>query len=111
MIRGLYGFLTPLDRRCRRHPPSHYLRMMTYDAISYTGGPLRCLADLVGPDRLMFGSDHPFFAPRARGPGMDAIPWATPTATHAAITAAFATDAERAAVLQGNAVRLLRLDA
>ena len=85
--------------------------MMTYDAISYTGGPLRCLADLVGPDRLMFGSDHPCFAPRARGPAMDLMPWATPTATHAAIADAFALDEElRSGALRGNAARLLRLE-
>ncbi len=81
---------------------------MTFDAIAYTEGPLRCLAELVGPDRLMFGSDHPFFAPRVRGPPMDAAPWATPTATRAAVEGGLPPQ-QRAAVLRENAARLLRL--
>lgn len=37
-----------------------YLRWFYFDAITYHPGPLRLLLDLVGPDRCMFGTDHPF---------------------------------------------------
>ena len=56
----------------------------------------------------MFGTDHPFFAPRERGPRMDRATWSTAAATHAAIDA-LPQDQQRA-VARDNAVRLLRLD-
>jgi predicted TIM-barrel fold metal-dependent hydrolase len=45
-------------RRCRG--VEDYLRWFYYDAITYHPGPLRLLLDVVGPNRCMFGTDHPF---------------------------------------------------
>jgi predicted TIM-barrel fold metal-dependent hydrolase len=91
-----------------RHRPSDYLRRMTFDAIAYHGPALKCLVELVGADRVMFGTDHPFFAPRERGPRMDTLSWSTAAATHAAIDA-LPADQQRA-VARENAMRLLRLE-
>lgn len=44
----------------RRRRFEDYLRWFYYDAITYEPGPLGRLLDLVGPDRCMFGTDHPF---------------------------------------------------
>ncbi|MDB5533169.1 MAG: hypothetical protein JWO28_1484 [Hyphomicrobiales bacterium] len=39
--------------------PSDYLRMMYMDTTSYHAPAIRCAADTVGADRLVFGSDSP----------------------------------------------------
>ena len=41
-------------------PPSTYLRRFWYDTITHASTPLSFLVDLVGADRVMFGSDLPF---------------------------------------------------
>jgi aminocarboxymuconate-semialdehyde decarboxylase len=41
-------------------PPSTYLRRFWYDTITHAGAPLGFLVNLVGSDRVMFGSDLPF---------------------------------------------------
>ena len=41
-------------------PPSAYLRRFHYDTLLHHPGALRYLADLVGVDRLLLGSDYPF---------------------------------------------------
>lgn len=46
-----------------QHMPSDYLRRMYYDGISYHYPTLDCAAQMVGSDRIMFGTDHPFFPP------------------------------------------------
>ena len=43
--------------------PSEYLKLMYYDAVTYQPASLNCVASLVGSDRLMFGTDNPFFPP------------------------------------------------
>jgi aminocarboxymuconate-semialdehyde decarboxylase len=48
-----------------KHAPSEYLKRFYYDAISYGDPALDCLVKLVGHDRIMFGTDNPFFAPLA----------------------------------------------
>ncbi|MBM3487049.1 MAG: amidohydrolase [Alphaproteobacteria bacterium] len=40
--------------------PSSYLRRFHYDTILHAPAPLRFLADLVGADRLLLGTDYPF---------------------------------------------------
>jgi aminocarboxymuconate-semialdehyde decarboxylase len=48
---------------CRAHiakPPSHYLRHFYYDTVVASPASLRFLIDLVGADRVMFGTDFPF---------------------------------------------------
>lgn len=46
-----------------KHAPSDYLKRFYFDAISYSGAALDCLISQVGVDRIMFGTDNPFFAP------------------------------------------------
>lgn len=43
--------------------PSEYLQKMYYDSISYHQPTLACARQFVGDERLMFGTDHPFFPP------------------------------------------------
>ena len=45
------------------HAPSDYLKRMYFDAIAYSGTNLKGLIDHVGSDRIMFGTDNPFFPP------------------------------------------------
>jgi predicted TIM-barrel fold metal-dependent hydrolase len=43
------------------YPPSHYLKRHYYDtALSYAPSSLRCTLDLVGVDRVVFGTDFPY---------------------------------------------------
>mmetsp|Transcript_225 Transcript_225/g.205 ORF Transcript_225/g.205 Transcript_225/m.205 type:complete len:325 (-) Transcript_225:199-1173(-) len=44
-----------------KNPPSWYLRKFYYDAVGYHAPSLRCTIDFVGIDRIVFGTDHPFF--------------------------------------------------
>lgn len=43
--------------------PNHYLKKMYFDAISYSAPALQCLISTVGDERIMFGTDNPFFPP------------------------------------------------
>lgn len=76
-------------------PPSSYLRRFHYDTILHAPAPLRFLADLVGSDRLVLGTDYPF-------PVQDLDPVAT---AHGIGLGAV----EIARVLDGNARTLFRL--
>jgi len=43
------------------NPPSHYLKRHYYDtALSYYHGSLRCTAEMVGVDHMLFGTDSPY---------------------------------------------------
>eukprot|EP00164_Ancoracysta_twista_P004394 GFYU01005923.1.p1 GENE.GFYU01005923.1~~GFYU01005923.1.p1 ORF type:complete len:383 (-),score=87.98 GFYU01005923.1:440-1588(-) len=46
-----------------KHLPSVYLKRMYYDSISYHNPALDAAIAFAGGDRLMFGTDHPFFPP------------------------------------------------
>lgn len=41
-------------------PPSRSIARLYVDAITYAAGPLRASIAMVGEDRVMFGTDHPF---------------------------------------------------
>ena len=41
-------------------PPSHYLKQLYYDTVVASAASLHFLIDLVGADRVMFGSDFPY---------------------------------------------------
>ena len=43
-----------------RRPPKDYLRWFYYDTVLFDDEPTRYLLDLVGPDRVLAGSDCPF---------------------------------------------------
>ena len=42
-----------------RHPPSHYLRMMYFDTVTYHPPAARLVLDTVGADHVLYGSDAP----------------------------------------------------
>ena len=66
-------------------PPSQDLAKLYLDSVAYHERSLRAAADLVGVDRMVYGSDHPFSI-------------ADPAANTAALTAAFDEgDAQRVA--------------
>lgn len=41
-------------------PPLDYLDNLLFDTVIFESGPLRYLLDLVGPERVLFGTDLPF---------------------------------------------------
>jgi aminocarboxymuconate-semialdehyde decarboxylase len=90
-----------------RHEPSAYLRNLYFDAIGYQVSTLQLLISLVGVDRVMFGTDHPFFPPHVANAELDSTEWHSP-ATHRAVLAGLGPEAE-AAILSGNAMSLLRI--
>lgn len=97
-----------MDPKLRlKQDPSAYLRMLYYDAISYQVPTLQLLVSLVGVDRIMFGTDHPFFPPHVPNAALDATAWHSPTA-HRPILQALGEE-HATAILRGNACRILDL--
>ncbi len=41
------------------HPPSHYLRRLFYDTVSFSVPSLRCALESVGPGQIVMGTDYP----------------------------------------------------
>ncbi len=86
---------------CRAHiqrPPSEYLKRFHYDGVNFDPDAIRLAVAFAGADRILAGSDYPHqigsIAAMKRG-----------------LAAAELTDAERGAILGGNAARLLGLAA
>ena len=79
------------------------------DAVIYGDVGLKAAIQAAGSvDRVLFGTDHPFFP--ALNPTQEK--WPSVTSNYAAISTAFGDDSESAkAVLGGNALRILSLDA
>ena len=78
-----------------RKKPTEYLNQLHFDALVFTPEALRHLVAQVGASQIMLGSDHP-------------IPWEEHPVDHVFATESL-TDDEKAAILGGNATRLLRL--
>jgi predicted TIM-barrel fold metal-dependent hydrolase len=85
-----------------KHRPSDYLRMMYFDAIAYQVPTLQLLIRLVGAERIMFGTDHPFFPPSVANAELDTTVWHSPAA-HRPILAALG-DETAVAILRRNAM-------
>lgn len=93
-----HGFRhAPQLRGYRGRPPREYLRWFRYDTVLFDDEPTRYLLDLVGPDRVMAGSDCPFAM-------HDHRPFEVPSCLDLA-----PADLER--VAGGNAIELFHLDA
>jgi len=73
--------------------PAESLSKFLYDSITHAPGALRFLLSEVGPERIVFGSDYPFDMGTTRGVEE--------------IEEAIADAAVRAALLEGNARRLI----
>jgi len=90
------GVRTRKELARMRQPASAYLRRFYYDTISHHPGIMRCLADLVGFDRIVVGSDYNMDAGYSRPVEfVDRIPGLT--------------ERERKLVLEENGARLLGL--
>jgi len=79
-----------------RRQPSAYLDQIYFDSLVFTPEALRNLVRQVGPGQVVLGSDHPF-------------PWSNRPVDHVAHTDGL-SDAEKAAIVGGNAARMLGLD-
>lgn len=76
------------------------------DAVVYGEAGLKAAVEASGADRLMFGTDHPFFPPLEK----DQKQWLSVKTNQNAIESAFDKDQEAfQAVIGGNAVRILDL--
>jgi aminocarboxymuconate-semialdehyde decarboxylase len=86
---GTYGAI--------KKKPTEYLKQMYYDTMVFTAEGLRHLAAEVGASQLMLGTDFPY-------------PW-TKTAVDHIMNTPGLSDADKLAILEGNATRLLGMSA
>src|SRR5436189_117260 len=101
--RSDHGCFTRLDR-CAGGPygpikkkPSEYLKQMYYDTMVFTPEGVRHLAAEVGASQLLVGTDYPY-------------PW-TKTAVDLILDPPGVSDADKAAMLGGPAMKLLGINA
>src|SRR5436190_23647910 len=52
-------FLGPYKPMRIRHPPSHYLKKMHLDTVTYNPPAMKMILDWMGSDRVVYGSDAP----------------------------------------------------
>jgi aminocarboxymuconate-semialdehyde decarboxylase len=76
------------------------------DAVVYGEAGLKAAVQASGADRLMFGTDHPFFPPLEEGEKE----WLSVRTNEKAIKGTFEDDETVRAVMGGNAVRVLKLE-
>src|SRR5258708_5912032 len=76
--------------------PTEYLKQLYYDTMVFTPEGLRHLAAEVGVSQLMVGTDYPF-------------PWVKTAVDHVLSTPGL-SDADKAAILEGNAAKLLGIN-
>jgi aminocarboxymuconate-semialdehyde decarboxylase len=78
-----------------RDRPGTYVGRFYYDTVTYTDRNLRFLVDVVGVERVLFGTDWP-------------APMVVDDPVRRIERSAVLTDAERQAILRGNAARVFR---
>jgi aminocarboxymuconate-semialdehyde decarboxylase len=95
--RSEHAYSARPDAHSMQHPPSEYLKRIFFDSLVYSPQALRMLIDQVGVSQVVIGTDYPFDM------GHYDI--------HALVGATASLDeAQRVAILSGNAARLLGLD-
>jgi aminocarboxymuconate-semialdehyde decarboxylase len=98
--RSDHGCLT-FPNNCSKTPlkkkPTEYLRQLYFDSLVFTPEALRHLVAETGVSQIVMGTDYPF-------------PWTSTAVDHILNTASL-SNAEREAILGGNAARLLRVPA
>jgi aminocarboxymuconate-semialdehyde decarboxylase len=94
--RSDHGYNTRPDAHSMQRPPSDYLRQIWFDTLVYTPEGLRHLVRQVGASQLVVGTDYPFdMGAYDVHTLVDALPELS--------------EAEKSAILGGNAVKLLGL--
>ena len=103
----LPSYAPRMDHACRVNPaacnpnivlkkkPTEYLRSLYFDTLVFTPNALRHLIAEVGASQLIIGTDHPY-------------PWNPDAVDHVLDTPGL-TDAEKVAILGGNAATLLNI--
>ena len=79
-----------------KHPPSHYLKRMYLDTVTYNAPAVKMVLEWMGPERVVYGSDAP--------PLTSLKPRAIKLIKDLDLSAA-----EREAIFWGNAATLLKL--
>jgi aminocarboxymuconate-semialdehyde decarboxylase len=95
--RSDHGCLT-FPEQCKRvleKRPTEYLKQLYFDSLVFSAEALRHLIAVTGPGQIVLGTDYPF-------------PWTSRAVDHVLDTPGL-TDADRAAILGGNAARLLKI--
>jgi aminocarboxymuconate-semialdehyde decarboxylase len=97
--RSDHGCLT-FPERCDRaleKRPTEYMRQLYFDSLVFSGEALRHLVAVSGVSQILLGTDYPY-------------PWTSTAVDHVLETPGL-TDADRVAILGGNAATLLGLGA
>lgn len=92
------GRIASRSARVMERPVAEYLRRFYYDSLVYWPEALRYLVSVAGADRVVLGTDNMF------GPGNQLTPQ-----PHSVIDQAGFSEAERELILEGNLIRLFRL--
>ncbi|KAI9998974.1 hypothetical protein PInf_003638 [Phytophthora infestans] len=95
-----------------KHAPSVYLKRFYYDAVAYHEPALQCLIDFVGSDKIVFGTDHPFFPPAKdketnEGEDLSELDWRS-TLSNYEIMANMSKETQ-SAMLRDNAKKLMSI--
>ncbi len=89
-----------------RRKPSDYLKNMYFDAISYGSHATKALIELAGHERIMFGTDNPFFPPLGAD-DVTKVSWPSTTKVYETLQQLPAV--QREAIWGGNAKKILSL--
>lgn len=66
-LRGRIDFQSTLNKESRKNikeAPSYYIKKLYMDSVCLSAGALKMAYDLVGPDQILFATDHPFVGMR-----------------------------------------------
>ena len=81
--------------RTLKKRPTEYLKNLYYDSLVFTGEALRHLVAVAGASQIMLGTDYAF-------------PWTTTAVDHIMGVPGL-SEADRVAILGGNAAKLFRI--
>lgn len=90
-----------------QHAPSEYMKRFYFDAISYDPKILQALIAQVGPERIMFGTDNPFFPPM-NVPDVTTATWPSTVKVQSSINA-LEEQKQQDLIKFGNATKLFNL--
>jgi aminocarboxymuconate-semialdehyde decarboxylase len=93
---GCVTFPEQCNKKLKKKP-TEYLKQIYFDSLIFTGEALRHLIAVAGSSQIMLGTDFPY-------------PWTTTAVDHVLKTPDL-TDAQRVAILGGNAVKLFGITA